>query len=234
MSHYPRADTNSSVQRFDCDRDSGIDLRSVATSTECLRLGCDHRPTPSKMLDELDNVFDDHPSLEASLEDYESNTELRRSPMFGLPSQHSGFRSDESDEEEDEIEDPAQERWSPPGFQHEYAKGSGWYRHQPYERHVDSYLKPTIRLSVSPSQSREASPQYEDAPESPVKKIDSAIPGDISVAANVPLPAVEDTPLNGRSPSPPPAPSSDRTVRQSPDDDGFGPENLSNCRPCLI
>jgi hypothetical protein len=50
----------------------------------------------------------------------------------------------------------------------------------------------------------------------------------------VPLPAGADTPLHGRSPSPPPAPSTDRTARQSPEDDGFGAENLSNCRPCLI
>ncbi|KAJ5318890.1 uncharacterized protein N7506_011594 [Penicillium brevicompactum] len=192
------------------------------------------------MLDELDNVFDDHPSLDASLEDFESNTNPHRSPMFGLPSQHSGFRSEESDGE-DEIEEPVQDAWSPPGFQHEYVKdaagfqreynrGPNWYRHQPYERKGDIHLKPTVGLSVSPSQSREPSPQYEDALEDPVKRGDRATPGDISVAANVPLPAGADTPLHGRSPSPPPAPSTDRTARPSPEDDGFGAENLSNLR----
>jgi hypothetical protein len=188
------------------------------------------------MLDELDNVFDDHPSLDASLEDFESNTNPHRSPMFGLPSQHSGFRSEESDGEDGDLEDPAQERWSPPGFQHEYAQGSGWYRHQPYLRKGNSQterlqLKPTVGLSVSPSQSREPSPQYEDALEGP----DHGKGSDTTVAANVPLPP-EDTPLNGRSPSPAPAPRSSRTPRHSPDDDetGFGAENLSNCRPCLI
>ncbi|CAG8931445.1 unnamed protein product [Penicillium salamii] len=179
------------------------------------------------MLDELDNVFDDHPSLDASLEDFESNTNPHRSPMFQLPSQHSGFRSEESDGE-DELEDPVQDRWSPPGFQHEYEKGRAWYTHQPYMRKGDPHLKPTIGLSVSPSQSREPSPQYEDALEDPVKRGDRATPGDISVAANVPLPAGADTPLHGRSPSPPPAPSTDRTARPSPEDDGFGAENLSN------
>ena len=187
------------------------------------------------MLDELDNVFDDHPSLDASLEDFESNTQ--RSPMFGLPSQHSGFRSEDSEGEEGEVEDPVHDRWSPPGFQHEYVQSSGWYRHQPYLRKGNPHqLKPTIGLSVSPSQSREPSPQYEDALEGPAKgRGDRATPGDISVAANVPLPAGADTPLHGRSPSPPPAPSTERTARQSPEDDeGFGAENLSNCRPCLI
>ncbi|KAJ5164493.1 uncharacterized protein N7500_006323 [Penicillium coprophilum] len=144
------------------------------------------------MLDDLDNVFDDHPSLDASLEDFENNTNPHRSPMFALPSQHSGFRSEDSDGEDAEIEDPAQERWSPPGFhQPEYVQGSGWYRHQPYLRkdnlNTDRLqLKPTIGLN---------------------------------------------TPLHGRSPSPPPAPTG-RTPRHSPEDDGvgFGAENLSNLR----
>ncbi|KAJ5506325.1 hypothetical protein N7453_005282 [Penicillium expansum] len=175
------------------------------------------------MLDELDNVFDDHPSLDASLEDFENNTNPHRSPMFALPSQHSGFRSEDSDGEDGEIEDPAQERWSPPGFhQPEYVQGSGWYRHQPYLRKDNPttdrlQLKPTIGLSVSPSQSREPSPQYEDALEGHPKsrQVDRATPGDISVAANVPLPAGADTPST-----------------DDPQDDGvgFGAENLSNLR----
>ncbi|KAI2705011.1 hypothetical protein CBS147317_1963 [Penicillium roqueforti] len=190
------------------------------------------------MLDELDNVFDDHPSLDASLEDFENNTNPQRSPMFALPSQHSGFRSEDSDGDDGEIEDPTQERWSPPGFHPpEYVQGSGWYRHQPYLRKDNLIaeclqLKPTVGLSVSPSQSREPSPQYEDALEGPAKSRpgDRATPGDVSVAANVPLPAGADSPLQGRSPSPPPAPNTGRASRRSPEDDGvgFGAENLSN------
>jgi hypothetical protein len=207
------------------------------------RLRRECRNTPSGMLDELDNLFDDHPSLDASLEDFESNTHLHRSPMFNMPSQHSGFRSEDSDGEDAEIEDPSQERWSPPGFhQPESVEGSGWYRHQPYLRkgnpHTDRLqLVPTIGLGVSPSQSREPSPQYEDALESPAKSrpSDRATPGDISVAANVPLPAGADTPLHGRSPSPAPRPSAGRTPRDSSEDDGdgFGPDIFSNCRRCL-
>ncbi|RAH78330.1 hypothetical protein BO86DRAFT_183928 [Aspergillus japonicus CBS 114.51] len=123
------------------------------------------------MLDELDNNFDDHPSLDASLEDFESSSNTQRSPLFSLPSQHSGFREEESDPD-DEDPNPNTERWSPPGFRrHDYNPGSGWYRHEAYSRSPEKerpVLKPTVR--VSPSQSREGSPQYEDAVEAPVTK----------------------------------------------------------------
>ncbi|KAJ5594872.1 uncharacterized protein N7459_001080 [Penicillium hispanicum] len=179
------------------------------------------------MLDELDNVFDDHPSLDASLEDFENNSNAHRSPLFGMPSQHSGFRSEESD---GEIDDPARvERWSPPGLrQHDYVQGSGWYRHQPYPRKGNLNaerleLKPTVGLSLSPSVSREPSPQYEDALEDPTKgkSNEDAETGDVTIAANVPLPGDAGTPQTGQ-------PSGARHT--SPEDDGlgFGAENLSN------
>lgn len=179
------------------------------------------------MLDELDNVFDDHPSLDASLEDFENTSNAHRSPVFGLPSQHSGFRSEESDGE-DEDATPNGERWSPPGFRrYDYVQGSGWYRHQPYLRKVDS-LKPTVGLS--PSQSREPSPQYEDAVESPtVGKRSDSESRDITVAAaSVPLPTDADTPQEGRSSSP------SRPIRDKEELE-FKPEsnNLSNCMLCL-
>ncbi|KAL3496028.1 hypothetical protein BJX62DRAFT_146991 [Aspergillus germanicus] len=157
------------------------------------------------MLDELDNVFDDHPSLDASLEDFENTSNAHRSPLFGLPSQHSGFRSEES-ENEDEDATPQGDRWSPPGFRrYDNVPGSGWYRHQPYNRIIDHErfgLKPTV--GVSPSQSREPSPQYEDAPEAPMAgtRSLSAETADVTVAANVPLPPDADSPMKGRSPSP--------------------------------
>ncbi|KAB8076656.1 hypothetical protein BDV29DRAFT_83271 [Aspergillus leporis] len=180
------------------------------------------------MLDELDNVFDDHPSLDASLEDFENTSNPHRSPVFGLPSQHSGFRSEESDAEEDDLT-PNGERWSPPGFRrYDYVQGSGWYRHQPYLRKVDRDrlgLKPTMGLS--PSQSREPSPQYEDALEAPMgsKRSNSTDTGELTIAANVPLPIDADTSHKHRSPSPRPAPGT------SPASEGleFGSENnLSN------
>ncbi|PYH44862.1 uncharacterized protein BP01DRAFT_58366 [Aspergillus saccharolyticus JOP 1030-1] len=123
------------------------------------------------MIDRLEDNFEDHPSLDASLEDFESSSNTQRSPLFSLPSQHSGFRDEESDPD-DEEPTPNTERWSPPGYgRHDYNPGSGWYRHEAYsqspakERPV---LKPTV--GASPSHSREASPQYEDAVESPAKK----------------------------------------------------------------
>ncbi|EAW14159.1 uncharacterized protein ACLA_071920 [Aspergillus clavatus NRRL 1] len=182
------------------------------------------------MLDELDNVFDDHPSLDASLEDFENHSNAHRSPVFGLPSQHSGFRSEESEGEEEEAT-PNGERWSPPGFRrHDYVQGSGWYRHQPYLRKGEDdqlLLKPTV--GVSPSQSREPSPQYEDAIETLAakKRSESADTGVATIAANVPLPVDTDTPLKGRSPSPGPG----TAPRTGPENDGldFGLENhLSN------
>ena len=194
------------------------------------------------MLDELDNVFDDHPSLDASLEDFENNSNVHRSPLFGMPSQHSGFRSEESDDEIDGL--ARAERWSPPGLrQHDYVQGSGWYRHQPYLRKEIGNLnaerlelKPTIGLSLSPSRSREPSPQYEDALEDPTKgKADEdAEMGEVTIAANVPLPVDARTPQTGPSPSPSPRPPGAR--HDSPTDDrlGFGAENLSNCRHYLL
>ncbi|KAL2825156.1 hypothetical protein BDW59DRAFT_74712 [Aspergillus cavernicola] len=181
------------------------------------------------MLDELDNVFDDHPSMDASLEDFENTSNSHRSPIFSLPSQHSGFRSEESDCEEEDIT-PVVDRWSPPGFRrYDCVPGSGWYRHQPYSRKIDHErfgLKPTV--GISPSQSREPSPQYEDAPEAPMAghRSLSTETGDINVAANVPLPPDADSPLKGRSPSPVRAPT--RPISDSEGLD-FRPENnLSN------
>ncbi|KAI2794667.1 hypothetical protein POX_a01267 [Penicillium oxalicum] len=200
------------------------------------------------MLDELDNVFDDHPSLDASLEDFENNSNAHRSPLFGLPSQHSGFRSEESD---GELDDPTPgERWSPPGLhQRDFNQGSsGWYRHQPYAPNTHHptgrlELKPTVGVSLSPSLSREASPQYEDALEvrSRLKSHDD---GDVALAANVPLPNSAETPQAGRSPSPIPAPASapgpGRPECIGAEEDGTKPgtgagtrpgaENLSNLR----
>lgn len=174
------------------------------------------------MLDELDNVFDDHPSLDASLEDFENNSNnAHRSPVFGLPSQHSGFRSEESDGETEDTPNGA--RWSPPGFRgQDYVQGSGWYRHQPYKRKDRLVLKPTV--GVSPSQSREPSPQYEDAHEAPATGKPGIDPGDVTIAANVPLPTDTGTPLKQRSPSPSPP------EQRESDGLDFGAENLSNCR----
>ncbi|KAL9614361.1 MAG: hypothetical protein Q9167_001164 [Letrouitia subvulpina] len=125
--------------------------------------------------------FDDHPSLSASLEDFEHHD---RSPTFALPSQHSGFKSDESEADPDSTSEGP---WSPPAWRRQSA-AAGWYRHQPY-----SHDKLLPRPSASPSRSKETSPQYESA-----KEEDE----DLTVPANIPLPRGSMSPVKEGSPSP--------------------------------
>ncbi|KAL1627571.1 hypothetical protein SLS56_006292, partial [Neofusicoccum ribis] len=113
--------------------------------------------------EELEDLLASRPSLAASVDDcYDLDAHQRasRSPFFGIPSTHSGFRSEESETEETDSAGP----WSPPAWR---KAGSGWYRH-----HHHHHLSPD-----SPSRSRETSPQYESAGE-----------GDAFMPANVPLP----------------------------------------------
>ena len=131
----------------------------------------------------LERMFDSHPSLSASLESMDN-----RSPAFGLPSQHSGFKSEDS---EADVESNSEEPWSPPAWRNKQA-ASGWYRHQPYPGH-ESHLKP----SQSPSRSRGTSPQYESARENE---------GETIIPANIPLPAGSRSPTKERSPEPQPYP----------------------------
>ena len=135
-------------------------------------------------MDLLDQAFDDHPSLSASLEDFEHTD--NRSPVFAIPSQHSGFRSDES---EPDPESTSEGPWSPPAWRKPNI-ASHWYRHQPYAQ-SNHGLKP----AASSSRSRGTSPQYESAHE------DDA---DLTIPANIPLPRGSLSPVKERSPSPSP------------------------------
>ncbi|KAL8839781.1 MAG: hypothetical protein Q9170_001592 [Blastenia crenularia] len=125
--------------------------------------------------------FDDHPSLSASLEDFEHND---RSPTFGLPSQHSGFKSEESGPEADSNSEGP---WSPPAWRRPTAN-AGWYQHQPYAQ--DNRL---LKSSKSPSRSRTTSPHYQSAIEDE---------GDTILPANIPLPRGSMSPIKEQSPSP--------------------------------
>lgn len=113
--------------------------------------------------EELEDLLASRPSLAASVDDcYDldvAHHRASRSPFFGIPSTHSGFRSEESETEETDSAGP----WSPPAWR---KAGSGWYRHHHHHLSPDS-----------PSRSRETSPQYESAGE-----------GDALMPANVPLP----------------------------------------------
>ena len=187
--------------------------------------------------DEIDDVFNDHPSLAASLEDFEEHPE-RRSPLFGIPSQHSGFRSEISTDPDETLDNGSSngEPWSPPGFKRAFMQnsnqnffpssisGSAWYRHQPYLRNAPD-LKPPV--GSSPAWSREPSPQYEDALEKPVESNDLILP------ASIPLPPGADSPLNGRSPSPDPEKrrreSEQREQDSNNQNDDFDRSTLTNC-----
>ncbi|KAL2398823.1 hypothetical protein ABEF93_005468 [Exophiala dermatitidis] len=122
-------------------------------------------------------VHDDaHSLLEASIEDFEEQE--RRSPLL------SGFRSDRGDSEVDERSSTGLP-WSPPGFKTRSANATGWFRHDPYGRY-------DLRPSMSPSRSRQTSPEvYQDATEGDP---------DITLAVNTPLPAGMDSPIRERSP----------------------------------
>ncbi len=127
-------------------------------------------------------MYDDHPSLSASLEDFEHSP---RSPVFGLPSQHSGFQLEESESEDEPASEVPSEPWSPPAWRQRNPAG-GWYQHQPYPQ--DSNLP---KASASASPSRGTSPRYESAHEEE---------GDITLAAKIPLPRGSTSPVKERSP----------------------------------
>lgn len=175
--------------------------------------------TATERMTELDNIFDDHPSLTASLEDFEedqSSPSPRSPPFFGLPSQHSGFRSEVLDFHSEDGGDlsRASSPWSPPGFKHAYLHnhqphlfpGSTWYRQEPYMRNQPD-LRPTPPQvnGISPARSREVSPQYEDALERHAgAKDNKEDASDLILPASIPLPPGTDSPFLERSPSPNP------------------------------
>lgn len=102
--------------------------------------------------------------------------------------QHSGFRSEQDGSEADDRSS-SNIRWSPPGFRHQHRMSNvnSWFKQDPYSR------MPHLHPSVSPSRSRQTSPEYQDAQEGD---------NDITIAANIPLPPGTDSPVKGRSPEP--------------------------------
>ncbi|KAF2239265.1 hypothetical protein EV356DRAFT_439078 [Viridothelium virens] len=87
---------------------------------------------------------DDHQSIAASLEDFEHSDRDQRSPLFDMPSCHSGFRSEYSESEPDQ-----QVQWAPPAWR---KTGSGWFK-SAGSRHGTE------------SGSHHSSPRYESADE---------------------------------------------------------------------
>lgn len=124
--------------------------------------------------------LDSHPSILASMEDYEQREFSPTVP--DIPSQHSGFRSQVGSEY---SENSSRRSYSPPAWR---KAGSGWFKH------------PSLSPSRGGFRSKESSPQYHDAEEEG--------DGDVTayrIATRVPLPG---SPLKGRSPSNSPEPVS--------------------------
>jgi hypothetical protein len=88
--------------------------------------------------------IDSHPSLNASMEDFEAR---EFSPTFpDVPSQHSGFRSPNASE----YSESSRRSYSPPAWR---KSGSGWFKHPSLSPHKSGFA------------SKEPSPQYHSAEE---------------------------------------------------------------------
>jgi hypothetical protein len=146
--------------------------------------------------------LDSHPSLNASMDDFEAPREF--SPTVpDYPSHHSGFRSNANS---DYSEASSRRSYSPPAWR---KAGSGWFKHH----------------NLSPSRggyrSKEPSPQYHDALEEDDEQDVTAY----RIATSVPLPR---SPTKGRSVSNTPEPES----RQGADvDRGGGLSPVNENRP---
>ena len=155
------------------------------------------------------DLFDTHPSLSASLEDFENND--RHSPMMNVGSHHSSMRMDSSEPAEDMSDTP----WSPPGWRNT-ASGSGWYRHQPY-------LPDNSRFRSSMSGRDGSSPlKGARADEDPT-----------IAAANIPLPRGSSSPLKGFSPVPELSPEPERNAGPKAELPP-APNNYDNCATCSL
>ncbi|ESZ94683.1 hypothetical protein SBOR_4934 [Sclerotinia borealis F-4128] len=145
-------------------------------------------------IEELEGMFDDHPSLNASLQDFEQGSiEIDHSNpprRFGYPSQHSGFRSD-TDSEDDIRDSVSRGGYSPPAWRREENgnRSSGFWN-----RHNNILGKRYRELS------RESSPEYESADEG--GKPDPTL----AAAVRTRLPTGSLSPEKKRSPSPDPKP----------------------------
>ena len=143
-------------------------------------------------IEELEGLFDDHPSLDASLQDFEpGSSSTGQSPRFGYPSHHSGFRSDSESEMADSVSGG---RFSPPAWRRE---GNGNRSSGFWNRGTDTLGKRSYDRD-----SRESSPEYEDA--------DDGQDATLAAAARTRLPTGSLSPEKGRSPSPSPFPDGGR------------------------
>jgi hypothetical protein len=147
-------------------------------------------------MEELEGMFDDHPSLDASLADFEpGSADLEPSPRFNLyPSVHSGFRSDDSDSEKAESHSGG--GYSPPAWRRAKngSRSSGFWNRSDDPLHGAGFLGKRSRRS-----SRDSSPEYESA--------DEGEDATLAAALRTRLPTGSLSPEKQRSPSPDPYPT---------------------------
>ena len=170
----------------------------------------------------LQQAFDEHPSLAASLEDFESSSDTAQSPTFQIASQHSGFRSGIADiDSEPELSD-SNGPWSPPAWRR---PTSGWFQHN--DRLGVASVAGPYR---SPARSRESSPLH-DSDTLPHQE-----DPDLTLPAEVPLPG---SPTKHRSPSPSPGPQHANGGYDVPSDsndesNGAEAQPVNNCRLIIV
>ncbi|KAJ9605465.1 hypothetical protein H2200_010122 [Cladophialophora chaetospira] len=154
-----------------------------------------------------DTLHEDAHSLAASIEDFEEQE--RRSPLFP------GFRSDRTDSDVD-GQSSAGLPWSPPGFRNRNSNANNWFRQDPYGKY-------DLRPSMSPSRSRQTSPEaYQDAVEGDP---------DITIAVNTPLPTGVDSPVRERSPEV--EPHNATKTSDFDQEEAAPPESPNNCKTPL-
>ncbi|KAK6581482.1 hypothetical protein PZA11_006173 [Diplocarpon coronariae] len=139
---------------------------------------------PKPSIEELEQIFEDHPSLDASLQDFEPTSseigQLMPSPRFGYPSHHSGFRSDSDSEMADSVSGG---RFSPPAWRRD---GNG--------NRSSGFWNRTTLGKRGREDSRESTPDYESA--------DDGQDSTLAAAARTRLPTGSMSPEKRRSPSP--------------------------------
>ncbi|KAI9780594.1 MAG: hypothetical protein M1816_002814 [Peltula sp. TS41687] len=151
----------------------------------------------------LHDDYDDHPSLSASLEEFEHNG----SPMLNIPSHHSGFYR--SEDGESSVHSDTGSAFSPPGDRRAARAASmGWSTHRPYQQEPLSKSLLGSRLSLR--RSRETGPQFGVSPDD-----------ETTLAANIRLPT--DSPMKrSRNSSPEPFPEGEKDFGNRFGDGGGG------------
>lgn len=155
-------------------------------------------------MEDLERVFDDHPSLDASLADFEPESAyLEPSPRFSLhQSANSGYRSDDSDSEKGEPPFGNVGGYSPPTWRRS-SSGSritGFWSKNNGPLHLTERDGPILRAGRFGRRfSREPSPQYENE--------EGDEDATLAAALRTRLPTGSVSPEKGRSPSPNPQPT---------------------------